>query len=292
MEFNIEEARKKYAITEEQFQDNMREIFGELAINAHKVEKPKFIIVGGQAGSGKTGLVSKKYNELEGNAVIIDQDELRTKYPQEIYSQILENHTDREEFLILNIYVARAIKEIVQRSKEAGYSIILESAMQDIEAFIDYTKDFKQSGYINELSVMAVPEIEGNISMLYRYCYYLEKDGECRRNTRVNPNAINKLRENLDRFDKLEVFDDIEVYIRSTNKDQLPVKIYSQNENEFETPLEAFERGRKTSYNIAKQTFPSKYDYIKSVLEKNNDVSRLETLEQIQSQFISLNERE
>lgn len=292
MEFNKEEARKKYAITDEQFMENAREIFGEISINASKTDEPKFIIVGGQAGSGKTGLVAKKYNELNGNAVIIDQDELRTKYPQEIYKEIVANHTDREEFLILNIYIAKMIKEIINRSREAGYSVILETAMQDIEAFIGYTQEFKDAGYTNELAVMSVSEVEGNISMLYRYCYYLEKDGECRRNTRINPNAINKLRENLNRFDELDLFDDIEVYKRGANKDELPSQIYSKKENKFEKPVEAFERGRRVSFDMTRKSFPEKYEYIKRILEGHNDLNRLETLEQIQAEFNRLDERE
>lgn len=292
MEFNKEEARKKYAISEEQFMENAREIFGELSINASKIDEPKFIIVGGQAGSGKTGLVAKKYQDLKGNAVIIDQDELRTKYPQEIYKQIVANHTDREEFLILNIYIAKMIKEIVTRARENGYNVILETAMQDIEAFIGYTNEFKEAGYTEELAVMAVPEVEGNISMLSRYCFYLEKDGECRRNTRINPNAINKLRENLNRFDELELFDDIEIYRRGNNRDELPIQIYSQKQSKYEKPIEAFERGIKLSFDMTKQSFPKKYTEIHRILQAHDDSKRLEILEEINSQFKSLDERE
>ena len=33
-------------------------------------------------------LVAKEYQELTGNAIIIDQDELRTKFPKEKYKEI------------------------------------------------------------------------------------------------------------------------------------------------------------------------------------------------------------
>lgn len=292
MEFNIEEERKKYQLTEEVFQDNADEIFGELSFYALEAQNPKFIIIGGQAGSGKTDLVAKKYQELEGNAVIIDQDELRTKYPKEAYQEIIANHTDREEFLILNPYIAKMIREVVTRSRQAGYSVILETALQDVEAFVGYVKEFNDAGYKSELSVLAVPEIEGNISMLYRYCYYLERDGECRRNTRINPNAMNNIRSNIEKLDKLGIFDDIEIYTRNPERNALPIKIFSQKEEKQETPLQAFERGKAISFQTTKQSFQEKYEYIKGVFQQFGDMQRLETLEKLQEQFNDLGERE
>lgn len=292
MGIDIEELRKKYAITDEQFQENANEIFGELSINATRVEQPKFIIAGGQAGSGKTALVSKKYKELEGNAIIIDQDELRTMYPREIYQQILANHNDREEFLILNIYIAKMIKEIVMRSKEQGYNVILETALNDVEAFIDYTKDLHGNGYRTELAVMSVPPIEGNISMLTRYCYYLEKDGVCRRNTRINPKAIDNIRGNLQKLDELGIFDDIEVYRRNPDRNELPIQIYSQKTHQYETPLQAFERAAKMSLPNTKRTFQEKYEHIKSVLESFGETEKIKVLEDIQVSFSDLEGRE
>lgn len=295
MEINVEEERKKYAITEEQFQENASEIFGKLSIQATKSENPKFIIVGGQAGAGKTDLVSSKYRELGHNAVIIDQDELRTMYPTEVYQRILANHNDRGEFLILNPYIAKMIKEIVMRSKAAGYNIILETALNDVEAFIDYTKDLHANGYTTELSVLSVPEIEGHISMLTRYCYYLERDGECRRNTRINPKAGENIRNNIQKLDNLNIFDDIEVFIRNphrSNEDLEPIKIYSQKENQYEQPLEAFERGKKIGMKDTIKGFQDKYEHIKSVLEQFGEAQKLETLEEIRARFNSLDERE
>ena len=99
MEFNAEEERKKWQLKDEEFEQNINDIFGELSLCAEKTANPSFVIVGGQAGSGKSLLVSKEYQDLVGNAIIIDQDELRTKFPKE--KQIQDNYTEREEFLIL-----------------------------------------------------------------------------------------------------------------------------------------------------------------------------------------------
>lgn len=292
MEFNIEKERERWTLSEKDFEKNSNEIFGELALVTKKTKNPKFILVGGQAGSGKSGLVARRYKELQGNAIIIDQDELRTKYPQKEYEQIKSNYTEREEFLILNPYIAKLIQAIISRAKENGYNIILESALQDVEAFIENTKDLRDNGYKTELAVLSVSEVEGNISMLTRYCYYLEKDGKCRRNTRINPNAVPNLKINLNKLDNLNVFDDIDIYARGQKIDELPIKIYSKRENNNDKLIEAFERGQDISFTNTKLTFFERYEQIKSVLKKYNDTVQLEKLEIIRTQLISKMELE
>ena len=57
---NIEEEIRKYQLSEEDFEKHADKIFNFLAMSAKKSENPQFVMVGGQAGSGKTGLVLKK----------------------------------------------------------------------------------------------------------------------------------------------------------------------------------------------------------------------------------------
>lgn len=76
MKFNEDEARKKWELTNEEFEENMNEIFGELSLCAKKTEAPSFIFVGGQAGSGKSTLVAKEYQNLRGNAIIIELEKI------------------------------------------------------------------------------------------------------------------------------------------------------------------------------------------------------------------------
>lgn len=282
MDTNIEQLRKKYELTNTDFIKNASDIFNELSFLTSKSENPKFIIIGGQAGAGKTDLVSKKYNELKGNAIIIDQDELRTKYPQPAYDEIITNYDDRTEFLILNLH-----------TKEKRYNIIIESALQDVDAFVEYALELNLLGYSSQLAVLSSPELEANISMLYRYCYYLEKDGVCRRNTRINLKARHNMCNNIQKMNNMNIFDDIEIYIRNTDRTQFPNKIYSKKENKLVAPTEAFERAEKLSMDDTIKNFERKYQYIKSILDQYKEKEKLETLENLYNKYITLlNERE
>ena len=245
-------------------------------------------MVGGQAGSGKSALVAREYENIEGNAIIIDQDELRTKFPQEKYRQIHDTYTEREEFLILKPYISKLIIALKDRAKEGGYNIILESALRSVNSFIDMCKELKQSGYHTKLSILAVPEVEANLSLLTRYCYYLERDGECRRNARVDSTSVQKMRSNIEKLDELGIFDDIVVSIRGKNIDTLPEQIYSKSENSQIKPLQAYDEGRKKSFQYTKRNFYVRYAKIKDTLAKYNETDKLASLEKIAESFEEL----
>ena len=283
MGFNAEEERKKWQLTDKEFEQNINDIFGELSLCAEKTANPSFVIVGGQAGSGKSLLVSKEYQDLVGNAIIIDQDELRTKFPKE--KQIQDNYTEREEFLILKPYISKTIVELIDRAVKENYNIILESALRSVSSFIDTTQELKEKGYNTKLSVIAVPEVEANISMLTRYCYYVEKYGECRRNTRLDPSAVESLRKNIERLDGLGIFDDITVSKRGKGYDSLPVQFYSQKTNREMTPLQAYDNIKRFSFDDTRKNFPTRYEQIKSVLTAHDETEQLKKLEEIQRAF-------
>lgn len=285
MLFNIEEARKKWELTEEEFEENMDEIFGELSLCAEKTSEASFTIVGGQAGSGKSALVAKEYQELTGNAIIIDQDELRTKFPREKYKEIHNSCNEREEFLILKPYISKAIVRIIEKAVNSGYNIILESALRSVNSFIDITQELKGKGYSAKLSVLSVPEIEANISMLTRYCYYLEKDGECRRNTRLDHSAVESLRTNIQKLDDLGIFDDITISIRGKNMDSLPVEIYSKKKDDRLTPLNAYDEGIIHSFIDTRRNFYIRCEQIRKTLIKYEKFEQLEKLEAIRNEF-------
>ena len=280
---------KDIELTEEEFQANVNEIFAELALCATKVENPEFVLVGGQAGSGKSVLVAKENENLEGNAIIINQDELRTKYPREKYKLIHDNCTEREEFLLLKPYMSRLIVEIEKRAKEGKYNLVWETALRSVKSFIETIKDLKNEGYSTKLSILAVPEVEGNISMLTRYCYYLEKFGECRRNTKIDPESVKHIRENIKMFDELNLFDDIVVSRRGEERDSLPIQTYSKKEFPNITPVQAYNIAEQESYNDTKKNFAERYNEIKTILEKYNDEEQLKKLESIKNTFQEIN---
>ena len=288
---NIDEEIKKYQLSDEDFEKNRDRIFYLLSLNAKRPENPKFIMVGGQAGSGKTGLVFKKNYELDDGAVIIDQDEIRASFPKKLYERILRDHDDKEEYLILKPYVLKMRQALVDKAREGGYNVIMESAMQAVDSFIPQIQSFKDAGYETELSIISVPEVDCYLSTLSRYCHYLEKDGICRRNTKMDPQMLVKLRDNLAKLEDTGLFDNIDIHIRGTKLRDFPLLMYSKNDNTGETPLSAFERCQKIALRNTRKTFMPRAENIRTILTKYSEDDKLEQLEQIENEFKSLDDR-
>ena len=288
---NIEEAIKRYQLSDEEFEKNANRIFSALAMNADKPQKPRFIMVGGQAGSGKTGLVAKKNRELDGGAIIIDQDEIRASFPEKLYDQILREHDDREEYLILKPYVLKMRQTLVDMARENGYNVIMESAMQAVDSFIPQIKSFKDAGYETELSVISVPEVDCYLSTLNRYCYYLNKDGICRRNTKMDPQMLVKLRDNIVKLENTGLFDNVDVHIRGNSQTEPPIEMYSRDKSLGETSLEAFDRAQKVALKTTRRTFKERASGIRETLARFDEKEKLEQLSQIEEEFKNLDDR-
>lgn len=288
----IQEGIKKYELPEDVFEKHADRIFNFLAMNVQKPECPKLVMVGGQAGSGKTGLVAKKNSELEGGAIIIDQDEIRASFPEELYREIIKDYDDREEYLILKPFVLKMRQALVDRAKSKGYNVIMESALQVVDTFVPQIQSFKNAGYSTELAVISVPEVDCHLSTLNRYSYYLSKDGMCRRNTKSDPEMFLKLRNSLEQYGNMGIFDDIEVYIRGEDEIEPYKQIYSQKENPKESPIQAFDRGQKMALKSTKKTFRERIGRIRDILSRFGESEKLEQLSKIEKTFESLEDRE
>ena len=121
--------------------------------------------------------------------------------------------------------------------------------------------------------------------MLTRYCYYLEKFGECRRNTRIDSSAVESLMNNITRLDALGIFEDIAISIRGKDLDSLPIQFYSKKSNNNLTPLQAYLEGQVTSFADTKRNFNVRYEKIKATLMQHNESEQLAKLEEIKRTF-------
>lgn len=120
-------------------------------------------------------------------------------------------YTEREEFLLLKRYLDQLVNTIIDYAKKERFNLILESALRSVSKFIKNTQDVRQDDYHTKLSILAVHPDEANLSMFTRFCTFLKKEGECRRNTRVDEDSVIKIPENIEKMDRLGIFDDITI---------------------------------------------------------------------------------
>ena len=288
IDLNIKKEIEKYKLTDKEFKDNVNSIFNELSIGVNETTEKQFIIVGGQAGSGKTNLVHREYQELKKNAIILDQDELRTKFPPKLTAEIINNFDERTGYLILRPYIINLLDDLMKKSREKNYNVIFETALSRIEPIVEYINNYVNSGYKIKLSILAVNELEAKLSMLYRYCCLLEKDGFCRRATKMRENSYNIILENINTLLNTNIFEKVEVYTRNTNNmNGLPIKIYS-TENILYSPkniIQSIKNGELGSYREMKKFFYQKYDYIKKILNRYGEYNKIIELEDVLKEY-------
>lgn len=93
------------------------------------------------------------------------------------------------------------------------------------------------------------------------------------------------------KFENSRLFNDIEIFIRSENINELPKQIYSSTKSNL-SPIQAFEVGQEQSIEIIKSKWNERTQYIRNILRKHNEIEQLQKLELIQKQFEIDYERE
>lgn len=273
MEGEIKRLSQIYGLSEEQFVAYYKKAIGVLKLGKKPSEQKALSIVGGQSGSGKSRLITIVNQELNGNAVIVDFDELRTLHPYykevsgaypEITHRIL--HPDTEK--VKNAVLQTLIKE--------GYDVIYEGALRNTKGFLDFAQDFKQGGYNIIMNIMAVPKLESYGSTFVRYAAALLDESNPRW---VEKEAHDGSYEGVERtvkaFIENEMSNDIRVYVRGND---VPQKIYSTQEGRFENPISAITYGREIGRKKAIEDFPTKFKAVKGIFE-SKDPKRLAKLD-------------
>lgn len=289
MSFNSEEEiqkeRSKWKLTDEELSSNFNDVYNEMNLigNATNSEKPTFVMIGGQAGCGKSILVSKKISDLEKGAIAIDQDVMRTKHPRS--QQIQKMYTEREEFIILKSYVDKIIEKTLKRAQFEGKNLILETALRSVSKFCEYTKQLKEAGYKTQLSILAVHPDEANLSMFTRACEFLKMTGDCRRNTRVDNNSVERIPINIESIEKMDIFDEIEIFIRENkNNNYRPIQVYSSTKS---PDISAFEEYKKiiASFQLPYIEFHERCSKIREVLYEYHQDEQIKRLDNFVKQF-------
>lgn len=126
---NEEEILKKYKLTKEEH-DEYYQTIKRIYVGGKTPEKnPISIIVGGQTGAGKSGILgysTKMFNK--DNVIIINSDEIKPFHPKseeiaKLYPDLYTKITDQES----NTWTSRLFEEL-RREK---YNIIFEGTMKN-----------------------------------------------------------------------------------------------------------------------------------------------------------------
>lgn len=240
---NLEELIEEYKLTEEEHSNisqNISEIFFK---GKTKPKIPTAIFTIGPPGSGKTGLNGLAQKELNGNLVIVNNDELRLFHPKA--EEIAKKHP-KEYIKITNEESKYWTDELVDKIIEEGYNILYEGTGRKIEIFKRMIQQMLQHGYRIIIKAMAVNELNCLMSIVERYAGQVQHKGWGRIvSTKTFYKSYDaEMIEAIDTLENEGEISEVEVYIRSDETTN-PIKIYSTSQKQYKDAKTAIIEGRK-----------------------------------------------
>lgn len=231
-EKEIEEILKKYKLTEEEHEKYYQIIKRLWTTEQYPVEKPIAVIIGGQTGAGKSGIISySKKMFPNNNVVIINSDEIKTFHPygEEIaskYSELYTIITDQES----NTWTSKLFEDV----RNEGYNIIFEGTMKNNRIADEAIPILQKLGYFVVVRGLSVSGLESRLSIHERYEEQLKHKGWGRFVVPEHHNQTYEgMPETIDYIEQNEKYDVLEIYARGATPD-MPILKYAKHRNKGE----------------------------------------------------------
>lgn len=221
-----EEIVKQHTISQEQIETITEQVIETKTFGKEPVEHPVCVIVMGQTGSGKSGLIAHSKKMFpDGNVVVIEDDDIRKFFPNE--KQIAKDHPN-EHVPITNQLSRPATQKLFAALMEAGYNIVFHQTGGNKMIADDGMMKLVENGYSIVVNALAVSGEKSLASMIGRGLGQIEYEGYYRpvtiadhdRTLNGMPNTI-KYIEEIGRYDVLQVFQ------RGPQPDQ-PTMVYAK----------------------------------------------------------------
>ena len=263
---NEEELLKKYKLTEEEhneYYDTIKRIYVGGKIPQ---KNPIAIIVGGQTGAGKSGILgysSKMFSD--DNVIVINSDEIKPFHPKseeiaKLYPQLYTKITDQES----NTWTSRLFEDL-RREK---YNIIFEGTMKNNRIADESITELKKLGYTVVVRGLAVCDLESRISILERYEGQVTTKGWGRL---VVPEHHNQtymgMPNTIDYIEKNGMYDVLEIYARGEEPSE-PTLVYADHNKENKVKID---EALKDKEYISKKSRKYGYDSAKSAINGSRE---------------------
>ncbi len=208
---NSEEILRMHSISEEEKAKIGKIAEGILTIDKKPVKNPICVIVGGQTGAGKSGLMAYSSKMFpDDNVIILEDDTLRHFYPNE--QQISVDFPD-EYIAITNQLTNGLTSSLFNKFAQQGYNLIFHQTLKNTRIADEGIVMLRDQGYSIVVRGLAVNNFESRLSMIERCLGQLEYKGYCRNVTTSDhditykgmPDTLGYIEENK-RYDVFEVF--------------------------------------------------------------------------------------
>ncbi len=201
--------------SDEEFRIELQKLVSALAMSDRLAPSgaPRAVLLGGQSGAGKTTLHNILLAAFDGNAIIANGDEYRSRHPR--FCEIVARYgVDGPAHTAA--WAGRMVEAVVDALSVMGYNLVIEGTLRTSEVPLKTAALLRERGYAVSLALMAVkPEIS-LISCQLRY--------EQMRLAGTEPRAVDPAHHfaiveaivgNLKTLEDSDLFDGVSLYSRS-----------------------------------------------------------------------------
>lgn len=288
-EESLENIKKKYILTEEQFEEMYNKCRQISFHNCKKSEHPICVFTGGQTGSGKGGIdvfSGREVQELGEHMAVLDVDVYRATFPytKEILQKYPTMYAD-----ITAKTTGQIVSKIIKEAAENKYNFVFEGTLrntQPLETLRNISNDYKKI-----IRVMAVSNVESLLTAFERNYEQIQLSGYGRfTNVETHNITYNGVLESVKTIEKTSENIIIEIFKRG--KDMVsPVKIYSTSENTGKLPSEVMLEERNRDKDLYKEERAKRLQKLLSTLNPKDDFEKVQ-LEKLKEADISRNQAE
>ena len=280
--------KDKYKLSEEEHNKIYKEIEKEVFVNSTPQDEPIAIIVGGQPGCGKGGVIAYTKNQVEANGkciILITTDEYKPYHPNAI---VIARKYPTEYVEIVEQDAGPWTGSIMKKAIDDKHNFIFEGTLKN-DRILDRIQELKQNGFNVTVRVLAVPRLESLLTVHERY----EKQMEVLTYGRLisiehHNKAYDGIPAVVDKIEKSGLCT-VEVYLRGDEIGK-PVKVYSSKEkNErFPTARIALEEYRKSEGKETIKTAKTRVNKLReSFVKRNAKESELKQLDELENYWIN-----
>lgn len=243
-----------------------------------KSKNPKVILIGGQPGAGKSGMlrILNKNNDF----IFINGDEYRELHPR--YKE-LEKEFGEDASKYTNQWASALVRKLLDELYTEKYNLIIEGTLRTLEVPKNQAEISKKCAYEVELCVLAVkPEIS-YLSVQRRYEKMLANGQVTRMSPReVQEEAANNIYNNLDELYKLNLFDNIRLFDRNDKE------IYNMKKSENLNPADVLknEFTREWTEKEIKNYISSYTELIEILKNRKAPIEKIEEAEKEKNRFL------
>lgn len=282
-----EEILKLYKISDEEINAIAQKVEKLYTYGKSPVENPTCVIVGGQCGSGKSGLMAysgKMFPDY--NVILLEDDGLRKYFPNE--EQISQEYPN-EYIAITNQLTNKLTSYLFNKLASEHYNLVFHQTLKNNRIVDEGMEMLLNNGYYLIVRGLAVSEYESRMSMIERCLKQKELTGYYRyvtvddHNNTYNgmPMTIEYI-ENSEKYDVLEIFkrgkniDEPELIYRKAkkcaskynlNEEVVNLGVYNREKYAFKSAKDALLNAREQDASLFLENYDSRMN---SVLNNSN----------------------